>query len=289
MENSESSTLFVADVPFNLEEQDFVAAFQACDGFVGARLRTDRNENVVGFVDFTDHESAAIARDRLQGYKFSISDEGLTIHFSHGSRLKRTRDTGEEGAHLREGYRSGGERMGPVPMIMPMSGGVGMPHTELGSTLPFYSPMPNASFASYNTYPTLPNEAVSTLYVEGLPLDATEREVAHIFRPWPGFLSLRILPKESKQYPNRTYNLCFVEFDNKYQATMALHALQGYKMDKNDTKGLNISYAKTARKERRKPLLTPDQPYGLSSPQSPQPSPQSSHRSDLQKPGPQQS
>lgn len=98
-------------------------------------------------------------------------------------------------------------------------------------------------------YP-LPPDACSTLYVEGLPMDATEREVAHIFRPWAGFQSLRILPKESKQYPNRVYNLCFVEFDNKYQSTVAMNALQGYKMDKNDSKGLHISYAKTERKER---------------------------------------
>ena len=52
--------------------------------------------------------------------------------------------------------------------------------------------------------------------------------------------------------PSRVYNLCFVEFDNKYQATVAMHALQGYRMDKNDTKGLTISYAKSDRKERRR-------------------------------------
>jgi len=119
---------------------------------------------------------------------------------------------------------------------------------------PFYSPLTHNAFTSYGglaAYPTLSPDAVSTLYIEGLPLDATEREVSHIFRQMPGYLSLRILPKESKQHPNRTYNLCFVEFDHKYQATMAMHTLQGYKMDKNDTKGLSISYAKTSRKERR--------------------------------------
>lgn len=52
--------------------------------------------------------------------------------------------------------------------------------------------------------------------------------------------------------PTRLYNLCFVEFDNKYQATIAMHALQGYRMDKNDSKGLTISYAKSDRKERRR-------------------------------------
>jgi RNA recognition motif-containing protein len=96
-------------------------------------------------------------------------------------------------------------------------------------------------------FPSLPSDASSTLYVEGLPSDATEREVARIFssfhlffsipflkfskdifRPFPGYQSLRILTKESKQNPSRLYNLCFVEFDNKYQATFALNHLQGY-------------------------------------------------------------
>ena len=31
-----------------------------------------------------------------------------------------------------------------------------------------------------------------TLYVEGVPNDATEREVYHLFRPFPGFISLRL-------------------------------------------------------------------------------------------------
>ena len=31
-----------------------------------------------------------------------------------------------------------------------------------------------------------------TLYVEGVPTDATEREVYHLFRPFPGFISLRL-------------------------------------------------------------------------------------------------
>eukprot|EP01103_Thecamoeba_quadrilineata_P010976 TRINITY_DN2515_c0_g1_i1.p1 TRINITY_DN2515_c0_g1~~TRINITY_DN2515_c0_g1_i1.p1 ORF type:complete len:133 (-),score=25.11 TRINITY_DN2515_c0_g1_i1:4-402(-) len=99
-----------------------------------------------------------------------------------------------------------------------------------------------------NLYPPLPSDATHTLYIEGVPSDATEREISHIFRPFPGFQSLRLLQKESKQYPSRSYYLCFVEFDNKYQSTVAMNALQGYRMEKTDTKGLNILYAKTERK-----------------------------------------
>ena len=38
--------------------------------------------------------------------------------------------------------------------------------------------------------------ATNIVYVEGLPLNSTEREVAHMFRPFPGFKSLRLITKE---------------------------------------------------------------------------------------------
>jgi len=120
--------------------------------------------------------------------------------------------------------------------------------------------LPPAYSHSHIQYPPLPLDASATLYIEGLPPDATEREVSHIFRPFSGYSSLRILQKESKAVPSRLYNLCFVEFDNKYQATVAMHALQGYRMDKNDSKGLTISYAKSDRKERRRTEKQQHQP-----------------------------
>jgi len=235
-----SGTLFVAEVPFDLAEAAFVNAVRNFEGFVGARLRNDKNENRVGFVDFTDPTSAAKAREKLQGYKFNANDIGLNVQFSKsGSRMKRHRDTAEE-------HFSGKDRdvfsrefvrdRSPVPLMF-------------APDVSFYNPFP----PSYNNvYPSLPPEASPTLYLEGLPSDATEREVAHLFRPFPGFQSLRILQKESKQNPGRTYQLCFVEFNNRYQATTAMHSLQGYRMDVSDSKGIHISYAKTDRKDKKK-------------------------------------
>jgi hypothetical protein len=71
----------------------------------------------------------------------------------------------------------------------------------------------------------------------------------------PGFQSLRIIPKEVTTTPHpRTYNLCFVEFDNKYQSTAALHQLQGYRMDKDDARtSLNLSFAKKRKKNQQLP------------------------------------
>lgn len=42
----------------------------------------------------------------------------------------------------------------------------------------------------------IPESATNTIYVEGIPLNATEREVAHIFRPFTGFKSVRLIPRD---------------------------------------------------------------------------------------------
>ncbi len=50
------------------------------------------------------------------------------------------------------------------------------------------------------------------MYVEGIPLDATEREVAHIFRPFLGFKTVRLIPREKK--PGEKVILCFADFES---------------------------------------------------------------------------
>ena len=47
----------------------------------------------------------------------------------------------------------------------------------------------------------VPKDATSCLYIEGIPPDATEREVAHIFRPFPGYMLARLIPRSSKSGP----------------------------------------------------------------------------------------
>ena len=37
--------------------------------------------------------------------------------------------------------------------------------------------------------------------MEGIPADATEREVAHIFRPYTGFKSVRLIPRDKVAQP----------------------------------------------------------------------------------------
>jgi RNA recognition motif-containing protein len=82
-------------------------------------------------------------------------------------------------------------------------------------------------------------QATNIVYVEGLPNDVSEREVAHIFRPFPGFKSVRLITKDKK---GEKSILCFADFEDVIQSTICINTLQGYRFDKNDLVGLHFSY-----------------------------------------------
>lgn len=96
----------------------------------------------------------------------------------------------------------------------------------------------------------MPRHATNTVYVEGIPPTATEREVARnlifltppdIFRPYPGFRQLRLIQKNNKN--GDPVALCFADFENSQQTTLVINTLQGYRFDKDDLLGLVFSYA----------------------------------------------
>lgn len=94
----------------------------------------------------------------------------------------------------------------------------------------------------------IPKNATNTVYVEGIPTDATEREVAHIFRPFVGFKTVRLIPREKRQ--GEKVILCFADFENTLQTTIVINTLQGYRFDRDDILGLQFSYALENNKQR---------------------------------------
>lgn len=92
-------------------------------------------------------------------------------------------------------------------------------------------------------------EGSATLYVEGLPQDCTKREASHIFRRFSGFKDLRIIPKEDK-FTKSTFLLCFVDFESREEAKLALNSIQDYRMDLEhpEERGLTVFFAKTNKK-----------------------------------------
>lgn len=130
-----------------------------------------------------------------------------------------------------------GNAPGPPGGVPPMPPPLGAPQT------PHHVPSQSPGMSQLR----LPPDASATLYVEGVPPDATRREMAHVFRPFEGFRSTRLVAKENVRGP-----LCFAEFDDPRCASKAKDTLQGYLIDRDapDSGALRVSFAKT--QDRRK-------------------------------------
>lgn len=240
-EETPSNTLFISEVPADISEEEFARIFETSAGVQGTRLKLDRNNRLVGFVDFDTEENAVAVKTRVTEGKFNaVSNAGMNVHYARQATRNRSensslggRSRNNNNSQRSQGYDNynsnrGGDRSGR------------------GGNVYNYSPFPYSGHpysGSGGSGQPLPQDASSTLYVEGVAHDAIEREVAHIFRPFPGFQLVRMLHRESRKYPDSTYLLCFIEFDNKHQATAAMQMLQGYKFDRADSRGLRISYA----------------------------------------------
>lgn len=87
---------------------------------------------------------------------------------------------------------------------------------------------------------SLPADASSTLFVEGLPANCTRREVSHIFRPFVGYKEVRLVSKESRHSGGDPLVLCFVDFVSPAHAATAMDALQGYKFDEHDRDSVSL-------------------------------------------------
>ncbi|CAE8720120.1 unnamed protein product [Polarella glacialis] len=64
-------------------------------------------------------------------------------------------------------------------------------------------------------------EPNKTLFVENLPVESTETMMSMLFRQYPGFQEVRTIPGR---------NVAFVDYQNEYQAGMAMQGLQGFAM-----------------------------------------------------------
>eukprot|EP00747_Dinoflagellata_sp_TGD_P039916 gnl/TRDRNA2_/TRDRNA2_140547_c0_seq3.p1 gnl/TRDRNA2_/TRDRNA2_140547_c0~~gnl/TRDRNA2_/TRDRNA2_140547_c0_seq3.p1 ORF type:complete len:257 (-),score=53.98 gnl/TRDRNA2_/TRDRNA2_140547_c0_seq3:67-837(-) len=81
--------------------------------------------------------------------------------------------------------------------------------------------------------PTGVAEPNRTLFVENLPSEATDTMLSMLFRQYPGYQEVRLIPGRA---------VAFVDYENEHQAGMALQGLQGFAMTP-DVK-LQLTYAR---------------------------------------------
>ena len=68
------------------------------------------------------------------------------------------------------------------------------------------------------------------------------REAAHIFRPFPGYVNIRLLQKDSVKTQGKVI-LGFVEFIDVQSAVLAMQSLHGYQIDLVRQLAANVCYA----------------------------------------------
>lgn len=256
--NAPSTCLFLPELPSDLSDVALERLFRGFVGFTSCRTRHDRNGKLVGFVEFEQVDDSVRARESMQGQS-PFPGVNWHIHYSNntkggpgGGSAKRPREEFSQPVARLDAVRPnyGMTSMPPPPMSMTHLSSRDAPPPPGHHPSLFAGTMHAPPVQSAPDYlrMQLPADASSTLYVEGLPSDATEREVSHIFRRFEGqgYQSIRMLARDSSKQPGSKLYLCFVEFDNPHQATVAMHQLQGYRVDKSlDGAGVKISYAKT--------------------------------------------
>jgi U1 small nuclear ribonucleoprotein A len=84
-----------------------------------------------------------------------------------------------------------------------------------------WNPQQTPSAPKPASKPVANTEPNRTLFVENLPNEATDTMLSMLFRQYPGFQEVRLIPGR---------NVAFVDYDNEHQAGMAMQGLQGFSM-----------------------------------------------------------
>jgi hypothetical protein len=220
-----TDTLFVTNISAGIASDAVERAFETCPGFKDCRVRTDRAGATVAFVYFLTVAAAATARSALDGLlQLRPQDAAVRIEFASSSTAEgpsSKRPRGEDDAAAR------------------------------ASSPPRLQQKP-ASDERDDDSAAAAGKSVS-LFVTGVPPGVTERELAHIFRPFRGFRDVRILlvnkNSAGASLHGRFHNV-FVDFDRSQDAAVAMRTLQGYVFDLRARDGdyLQIEYARPPRR-----------------------------------------
>jgi len=209
------------------------------------------------WIIFKECSSATNALRSLQGFPFynkpmrinfakTKSDAVARADGSYVERAKRTvkREVTRKSAPEAPAYQQPAFQMQqPVPQMMPQQ--VQMPQAQQAPAQPQMSsaqiqarigwnpqqaPAAAGMPRSSDVGPAPPNR---TLFVENLPLEANDTMLAMLFRQYPGFQEVRLIPGR---------NVAFVDYQNEYQSGMAMQGLQGFAMTPEVK--LSLSYAR---------------------------------------------
>lgn len=160
------------------------------------------------------------------------------MHMSNGGGAYGGAPRVEAGFHYGGGYDAKGHSRGAAA-VWGGKGGSGKPDR--------YSPyavQQQDPWGGGGQQPAVSN--LPTLYISGVPVGATRREMLHIFRQYAGFHDFR-------QVERGNHLICFVTFETEEQAQFVLEALNGYEFDVDSpdpsANVLTVQFAKTLKRK----------------------------------------
>ena len=163
-------------------------------------------------------EDVAAATAALQ------ADQGFTF-FGKGLKIEYAKEKSDKIAKMEGTYKPRAKRPKLEPEVLlaqPVEAEVKQEATEIPTE-------------SHEAVPSQPKEAVppsNILFAQDVPAECNEMMLSILFRQYPGFKEVRV-PRQG---------LAFAEYENEAQATVALKALDSFKLTNTDV--LNLSYAK---------------------------------------------
>ncbi|KAK8654349.1 hypothetical protein V6N13_128318 [Hibiscus sabdariffa] len=183
------------------------------------------------WVIFEDVSSATNALRRMQGFPFY--DKEMRIHYA---KTKSDIIAKADGTFVPREKRKRHEEKGGKKrkeQLDPNQAAAGLNPAYAGA----YGATPPLSQLPYlgarAIVPEAPAPPNNILFIQNLPHDATTMMLQMLFNQYPGLKDVRMV--ETKP------GIAFVEYENEMQSTVAMQALQGFKIQQNQ---MLITYAK---------------------------------------------
>eukprot|EP00555_Chaetoceros_dichaeta_P009698 CAMPEP_0198271800 /NCGR_PEP_ID=MMETSP1447-20131203/50662_1 /TAXON_ID=420782 /ORGANISM="Chaetoceros dichaeta, Strain CCMP1751" /LENGTH=277 /DNA_ID=CAMNT_0043964607 /DNA_START=22 /DNA_END=855 /DNA_ORIENTATION=+ len=254
--NQPNATLYVSNIDWKIKKLVLRRALHTLFGRHGKILEiiTLRHEGLRGqaWIIFSHLPAATAALQSEQGFAFFGKNLKVAYARETSDRIAKTNGTyvpkdrrekrerrameveaskraKVEASTMGDGGEDGLE--GGVTVEDPASLVVGEDVVANEGTEPTTADVPSSSIT---TAPIIASENPSNiLFADSLPADCKEMMLAMLFRQYAGFKEVRV-PRPG---------LAFVEFDDESHATVALTALNGFKLTASDT--LNLRYGKS--------------------------------------------
>ncbi|XP_015912655.1 U1 small nuclear ribonucleoprotein A isoform X2 [Parasteatoda tepidariorum] len=194
------------------------------------------------FVAFKDHASARTALNSMQGFPFY--DKPLRIQYAKteadciakmkGTYVERPKvprsSTGER--KKKKGSKEQPAAVGAVAQQFPVQPGL-LPGVAPGAMV---QNLVSNVFSSHPVAvpPNMEPSPNQILFLTNLPEETNEMMLTVLFRQFPGFKEVRLVPGR--------HDIAFVEFDNEAVAAAAKDSLQGFRL--TPTHPIKITFAK---------------------------------------------